>query len=95
MIATLGGLFDGWALYLDMGKPVFYYDFGSVAHYEIDPPDALAPAPHTIIFDFQYDGRCLLKGSFCSVLWLEWGSATVNMKTGAPGSRPFSGYSVS
>ena len=31
MIATLGGLFDGWALYLDKGKPVFHYNLANAA----------------------------------------------------------------
>ena len=30
MIATFGGLFAGWGLYLDRGKPVFHYNFVDV-----------------------------------------------------------------
>jgi len=62
MIATLGGLFDGWALYVDKGKPVFHYNFGNIAHYEIDAPDVLSAGRHTILFDFQYDGGGIGKG---------------------------------
>jgi arylsulfatase len=62
MIATLGGLFDGWALYLDKGKPVFHYNFANVGHYEIDAPQALSPGTHTVLFDFKYDGGGIGKG---------------------------------
>jgi hypothetical protein len=62
MIATLGGLFDGWALYLFKGKPVFHYNFANVDHYEIAGPEALSVGKHTIVFDFQYDGGGIGKG---------------------------------
>jgi len=62
VIATLGGLFDGWALYVDKGKPVFHYNFANVGHYEIASPQALSPGSHTIVFDFKYDGGGLGKG---------------------------------
>ena len=40
MIITQGGLFSGWALYLDKGKPVFHSNFVDVAHYEVAGKDA-------------------------------------------------------
>ena len=62
MIVTLGGLFDGWALYLDKGKPDFHYNFANAAHYNIESADALAPGEHTLVFDFKYDGGGIGKG---------------------------------
>jgi arylsulfatase len=62
MIATFGGLFAGWALYLDKGKPVFHYNFVDVAHSEVAGPAALAAGKHTIKVDFTYDGGGLGKG---------------------------------
>jgi arylsulfatase A-like enzyme len=62
MIATLGGLFNGWALYLMKGKPVFHYNFGDVAHYDIAAAEALAPGKHTVLFDFTYDGGGIGRG---------------------------------
>jgi hypothetical protein len=44
VIATLGGLFDGWALYLDRGRPVFHYNFANIGHYEIAAQQPLARA---------------------------------------------------
>jgi arylsulfatase A-like enzyme len=62
MIATLGGLFDGWALYLDKGKPVFHYNFANIGHYEIEAQQALVSGKHTVLFDFKYDGGGIGKG---------------------------------
>ena len=66
-VATLGGLFDGWALRLQDGKPVFYYNFGDVAHYKIAAPDALSPGKHQVVFDFVYDGGGFGKGGVGSI----------------------------
>jgi arylsulfatase A-like enzyme len=62
MIVTLGGLFDGWALYLDKGKPDFHYNFANAAHYNIEGADSLTPGAHTIVFEFKYDGGGIGKG---------------------------------
>ncbi|MFM0643622.1 arylsulfatase [Paraburkholderia bryophila] len=68
MIATLGGLFDGWALYLDEGKPVFHYNFANAAHYNIEGDEALTPGLHTIVFDFKYDGGGIGKGGLGTLM---------------------------
>jgi hypothetical protein len=68
MIATLGGLFDGWAMYLDKGKPVFHYNFANVAHYQIAASQALTPRNHTVVFEFKYDGEGLGKGGMGTLL---------------------------
>jgi len=64
MIATLGGRFGGYALYLLKGKPVFVYNLldlercrweGGVGGRDL-LSDALKPGKHTIVFDFKYNG---------------------------------------
>jgi len=62
MIATLGGFSNGWALYVQNGKPVFHYNFGFTQHYNIASTQALLPGHHTIRFDFTYDGGGIGKG---------------------------------
>jgi arylsulfatase len=64
MIATLGGRFGGYALYLLKGKPVFSYNMLNLKRYRWEGGvgsrdvfgDALKPGKHTIVFDFKYDG---------------------------------------
>jgi arylsulfatase len=67
MIITQGGLFSGWALYLDKGKPVFHSNFVDVAHYEVAGKDVLAPGKHTIKMDFAYDGGGIGKGGVATL----------------------------
>ena len=64
MIATLGGRFGGYGLYLLKGKPVFVYNLLNLKRYRweggVGAADwlggALKPGKHTIEFDFKYDG---------------------------------------
>lgn len=62
VIATLGGFANGWALYLEKGKPVFHYNFGFTEHSNFAAAEALGPGRHTLRFDFQYDGGGMGKG---------------------------------
>jgi arylsulfatase len=67
MIATLGGRFGGYGLFLQEGKPVFVYNLLDLKRYRweggvggIVGEDwfgrALKPGQHTLVFDFKYDG---------------------------------------
>ena len=64
MIATMGGRFGGYGLYLLKGKPVFTYNLLDLERYRweggVGARDwlgrALEPGKHTIVFDFKYDG---------------------------------------
>ena len=64
MIVTLGGRFGGYGLYLLKGKPVFCYNMLDLERFRweggVGAKDwlgsALKPGPHTIVFDFKYDG---------------------------------------
>jgi hypothetical protein len=64
MIATMGGRFGGYGLYLLKGKPVFVYNLLDLERYRweggVGAEDwlgrALDPGKHTIVFDFKYDG---------------------------------------
>lgn len=67
MIITNGGLFGGWALYLEKGKPVFHFNYMDVAHYEVAGKDALAPGKHTLKMEFVYDGGGIGKGGTATI----------------------------
>jgi arylsulfatase A-like enzyme len=62
MIATLGGRFGGYGLYLLKGKPVFLYNFLDLERPRWEGQQALTPGKHTIVFDFTYDGPGFGKG---------------------------------
>jgi arylsulfatase A-like enzyme len=62
MLATMGGRWGGWGLYLLNGKPVFDYNMLILAQYRWEGPDALTPGKHTIVFDYTYDGPGIAKG---------------------------------
>ena len=57
MLNTLGGKFGGYGLYLVKGKPVFTYVQLTAERFRWESPAALTPGKHTIVFDFQSDGR--------------------------------------
>jgi arylsulfatase len=64
MIATFGGRFGGYGLYLLKGKPVFVYNLLDLKRYRWEGGlladdlfgRALDPGKHTLVFDFKYDG---------------------------------------
>jgi arylsulfatase A-like enzyme len=62
MLATMGGRWGGWGLYLLKGKPVFHYNMLILAQYRWEGADALTPGKHTIVFEYTYDGPGLAKG---------------------------------
>jgi arylsulfatase len=62
MLATLGGRWGGWGLYLLNGKPVFNYNMLILAQYRWAGEQALTPGKHTLVFDYTYDGPGIAKG---------------------------------
>jgi arylsulfatase len=70
MIATMGGRFGGYGLYLLKGKPVFVYNLLNLKRTRFEGGvgaddwlgRSLSPGKHTIVFDFKYDGPGLGKG---------------------------------
>ncbi len=62
MLATAGGRWGGWGLYLLNGKPVFNYNMLILAQYQWVGQQALTPGKHTIEFDYTYAGPGVAKG---------------------------------
>jgi arylsulfatase A-like enzyme len=70
MIATMGGRFGGYGLYLLKGKPVFVYNLLNLKRYRWEGGvggadwlgNSLKPGKHRIVFDFKYDGPGFGKG---------------------------------
>ena len=62
MIATEGGRFGGFGLYILKGKPVFDYNGLELVQFHWQDPQPLTVGKHTIVFDFVYDGPGVAKG---------------------------------
>jgi arylsulfatase len=62
VIATQGGRFNGWGLYLLAGKPVFHYNLGGIERTSVAAPDALPSGRHVVVVNFQYDGGGIGRG---------------------------------
>ena len=70
MIATMGGRFGGYGLFLQKGKPVFVYNLLNLKRTRFEGGvggedwlgRSLSAGKHTIVFDFKYDGPGLGKG---------------------------------
>ena len=67
MIITQGGLFSGWALYLDRGRPVFHYNTADVYRAEIAAAETLRPGRQLLRLDFNYDGGGIGKGGTATI----------------------------
>jgi arylsulfatase len=62
MVATMGGRFGGYGLYVLKGRPVFVYNMLDLQRFRWEGKEMLAPGKHTIVFDFHYDGPGFGKG---------------------------------
>ena len=67
VIATQGGIFGGWSLYLDDGRPVFSSTFGDGTNFRFESETALPEGPQTLVMDFAYDGDGMGKGGVATV----------------------------
>jgi hypothetical protein len=56
MILTSGGRFAGYGFYLLKGKPVFLWNLVDLERIKWEGAEALTPGPHTVEFDFKYEG---------------------------------------
>ncbi len=55
VLATQGGRFAGWGLYLKDGKPIFLMNLLNLERVRWEGPDALPPGKHKVVFDFTID----------------------------------------
>jgi arylsulfatase A-like enzyme len=85
MLATLGGRFGGYGLYMLKGKVVFLYNFLDLERFRWESQQPIPPGKHTISFDFTTDGPGFGKGG-TGVLRVD-GSEVANKKM--PHTIPF------
>ncbi|HKE37868.1 MAG TPA: arylsulfatase, partial [Candidatus Baltobacteraceae bacterium] len=72
VLATMGGRFGGWGLFVLGGKPQFAYRASNQPRhlYRTVAPDTLTPGKHTVRVDFIYDGGGVGKGGAVR-LWVD------------------------
>ena len=63
VIATHGGRFNGWGLYLLGSRPVFHYNLTGVHRYTVAAKEKLSPGEHVVIVEFAYDGGGIGRGA--------------------------------
>jgi arylsulfatase len=70
VLATIGGRFGGWALWLDNGKPRFAYALSNQpAHkFRVASNQALTPGDHVVRVRFTYAGGGIGKGATATLL---------------------------
>lgn len=68
VIATQGGLFGGWAVYFEKGKPVFSYTFASGESYRGVAANPLSAGTHQLVMNFTYDGGGMGKSGTARIL---------------------------
>ena len=70
VLATMGGLFGGWGLFVLDAKPHFAYRASNQPRhlYRIAAPDTLTSGNHTVRVDFTYDGGGIGKGATVRML---------------------------
>jgi arylsulfatase A-like enzyme len=68
VIATQGGRFNGWGLYLLEGKPIFHYNLVGVQRTTVAGQNNLEPGKHSIVVDFKYDGPGIGKSGTATLL---------------------------
>jgi arylsulfatase len=68
VIATQGGRFNGWGLYLLEGKPIFHYNLVGVQRTTVAGQNNLGPGKHSIVVDFKYDGPGIGKSGTATLL---------------------------
>ncbi len=56
VIIAQAGRFGGWSLYMKGGRVHEVYNFGGLERSTVSSPQALAPGPHTVRYEFAYDG---------------------------------------
>jgi arylsulfatase A-like enzyme len=61
-IVSCGGVYGGYSLWMQNGKPAFSYNLVTIETFRWKGANAVGPGKHEIEFDFDYDGGGLGKG---------------------------------
>jgi arylsulfatase len=56
VLATQGGFFGGWSLFVKNSTPTYCYNYCSLSNFVITASQPLTSGHHVIVLDFDYDG---------------------------------------
>jgi arylsulfatase len=70
MLATQGGRFGGWGLYIHEGRPKFVYNLANLRRTFI-VGEPLSPGAHTIRYEFEYEDATKLGGGGHGTLFVD------------------------
>jgi hypothetical protein len=62
VLIAQGGRYNGWALYLKEGRPVYVYNVGNRDRTYIRGEEKVSPGKHELEYRFDYDGGGIGKG---------------------------------
>lgn len=68
VIIAQAGRFGGWCLYMKGGRAMQCYNYGGLERTTIGSGPALSPGPHTIRYEFAYDGGAPGSGGTSTLL---------------------------
>jgi len=67
VIIAQGGMFGGWAIYTQDGRPTYYYNLLGVQPFKVQGDKPIPPGEHQVRMEFDYDGGGLAKGGTVSL----------------------------
>ncbi len=62
VLATQGGAFAGWALYVTDGRPAYCYNYVGLSNYTVVASEKLSQGSNRVVLDFAYNGGGIGKG---------------------------------
>ena len=67
VVIAQGGLFGGWSIYLNQGRPTYCYNLLGVQRFKVAGEEPLPAGEHQLRMEFDYDGGGLGKGGEASL----------------------------
>jgi len=64
VLATIGGRFGGWVLYMKDGYFHYVHNYVGLAHYVVSSPATISQGDHVLSMIFDYDGGGYGLGKF-------------------------------
>jgi len=61
-MASQGGAFAGWSLYLHEGRPKYCHNLAGLMRFYVEADREVPPGTHQVRMEFMYDGGGLAKG---------------------------------